>query len=486
MLEGVDAFALTLLVVAAVASLALLSNQISHRLRIPAPAIFLVGAAAAADLYPALAGLPLEAVEQIVTVALILILFDGGTGIGVRKLRSALGPILLLGVVGTLLTAAAVVVLAHVLFGVAWPLALLLGTALAPTDPAVVFSVLGNREVRGRAGVIIEGESGANDPVGIALLLGLLGVGSQLDAGAIGGVLSTFALQMAIGAAAGIGGGWLLLQSMRRIPLPGESLYPLRTLAFSLGLYGITTLAHGSGFLAVFVAGIVIGDASAPFKREIRQFHSSLAGLAEIVAFVVLGLTVSLKDVAGAGTWLVGLGLAVLLAFVVRPLVVGPLLLAVRLTFGERVFVVWSGLKGAVPILLGTYILTSGSAAARFAYDLIFVVVLFSVLVQGGLVPTVAARCGVQMDDITPRPWPVGLRVRDEPQIARRYRVDAGAPADGRSVRALHRTYDLWISVIVRDGKPLRVDADTVLLPGDDVLILAEPDNETGAVFRAE
>ena len=486
MLEGVDAFALTLLVVAAVVSLALLSNQISHRLRIPAPAIFLIGAAAASDLYPPLSKLPLEAVEQVVTVALILILFDGGTGIGVRKLRSALSPILLLGVVGTLLTAAAVAVLAHVLFGVAWPLALLLGTALAPTDPAVVFSVLGNREVRGRAGVIIEGESGANDPVGIALLLGLLGVGGQLDAGAIGGVLSTFVLQMAIGAAVGIGGGWLLLQSMRRIPLPGESLYPLRTLAFSLGLYGVTTLAQGSGFLAVFVAGIVIGDASAPFKREIRQFHSSLAGMAEIVAFVVLGLTVSLKDVAGGGTWLVGLGLAVLLAFVVRPLVVGPLLLAVRLTFGERVFVVWSGLKGAVPILLGTYILTGGSAADRFAYDLIFVVVLFSVLVQGGLVPTVAARCGVQMDDITPRPWPVGLRVRDEPQIARRYRVEAGAAADGQPVRALHRTYDLWISVIVRDGKPLRVDADTVLLPGDDVLILAEPDNETDPVFVAE
>ena len=485
MVEGIESFALTLLAIAVVASLALLSNQISGRLRIPAPAIFLVGAATASDLYPPLSELPLEAVEQVVTVALILILFDGGTGIGVRKLRSALSPILLLGVVGTLLTAAAVAVLAHVLFGIAWPLALLLGTALAPTDPAVVFSVLGNREVRGRAGVIIEGESGANDPVGIALLLGLLGVGSQLDAGAIGGVVATFTLQMAIGAAVGIGGGWLLVQAMRRIPLPGESLYPLRTLAFSLAIYGVATVAQGSGFLAVFVAGIVIGDASAPFKREISQFHSSLAGMAEIVAFVVLGLTVSLNDVAGHGTWLVGLVLAVLLAFVVRPLVVGPLLLAVRLTFGERVFVVWSGLKGAVPILLGTYILTGGSTVDRFAYDVIFVVVLFSVLVQGGLVPTVAARCRVQMDDITPQPWAVGLRVRDEPQIARRYSVDVGAAADGQSVRDLHRTNDLWISVVVRDGKPLRVDADTVLRAGDDVLILAEPDNETGAVFRA-
>ena len=486
MLEGVDSFALTLLLVAVVASLALLSNQISHRLRIPAPAIFLVGAAAASDLYPALSELPLEAVEQVVTVALILILFDGGTGIGIKKLRSALSPILLLGVVGTLLTAGAVAALAHVLFGIGWTLALLLGTALAPTDPAVVFSVLGNREVRGRAGVIIEGESGANDPVGIALLLGLLGVGGQLDAGAVGGVLSTFALQMAIGAAVGIGGGWLLVQAMRRIPLPSESLYPLRTLAFSLGLYGLATLAQGSGFLAVFVAGIVIGDTSAPFKREVKQFHSSLAGVAEIVAFVVLGLTVSLKDMAGNQTWLIGLGLAVLLAFVVRPLVVGPLLLAVRLTFGERVFVVWSGLKGAVPILLGTYILSGGSTSDLFAYDLIFVVVLFSVLVQGGLVPAVAARCRVQMDDITPQPFAVGLRVRDEPQIARRYRLDAGAPADGQTVRALHRAYDLWISVVVRDGKPLRVDADTVLRPGDDVLILTEPDSETGAVFSGD
>ena len=203
--EGIEPFALTLLVVAVVASLALLSNQISSRLRIPAPAIFLVGAAAASDLYPPLAELGIEVVEQIVTVALILILFDGGTGIGVRRLRSALSPILLLGVVGTVVTAAAVAVLAHVLFGMGWALALLLGTALAPTDPAVVFSVLGNREVRGRAGVIIEGESGANDPVGIALLLGLLGVGSALDVGAIGGVSSTFALQMVIGAAVGIG-----------------------------------------------------------------------------------------------------------------------------------------------------------------------------------------------------------------------------------------------------------------------------------------
>jgi cell volume regulation protein A len=484
MVESIEPFGLTLLAVAVVASLALLSNQISSRLRIPAPAIFLLGASAASDLFPSLAGLPIGAVEQVVTVALILILFDGGMGIGARRLRVALTPVLVVGVVGTLLTAAAVAVFAHVIFGIAWPLALLLGTALAPTDPAVVFSVLGNREVRGRAGVIIEGESGANDPVGIALLLSLLAVGTDLNVGAIGDVLGTFALQMAIGAAVGTAGGWLLLQAIRRIPLPSEGLYPLRTLAIAIGLYGIATVAHGSGFLAVFIAGILIGDASAPFKRETERFHSSLAGLAEIVAFVVLGLTVSLTDVVRSGTWLVGLVLAVLLALVVRPLLVGPLLLAVRLTVGERVFILWAGLKGAVPILLGTYILAVGSAADRLAYDVIFVVVLFSVLVQGGLVPAVAARCRVQMDDVEPRPWAVGMRMRDEPETARQYRIDAGAPADGRTVRDLHRTEDLWISVVVRDGTPVRVTADTVLQADDEVLVLADPPADPGPVFR--
>lgn len=487
MVEDIEPFGLTLLVAAGVVVLALLSNRIGSRLRIPAPAIFLIGAAGASDLVPQLYLLPIVTVERIVTVALVLILFDGGMGIGGRRLRVAFVPVLVVGVLGTVATAAAVAVLAHVLFGLPWLLALLLGTALAPTDPAVVFSVLGNREVRGRAGVILEGESGANDPVGIALLLGLLSVaaGPVGVGAAVGTVAATFAVQMLVGAAVGVGGGWLLLQVMRRSPLPGEGLYPLRTLAVAIALYGLATVAHGSGFLAVFLAGIVIGDASAPFKREIERFHSSLAGLAEIVAFVVLGLTVSLRETITSGAWFIGLVLAVLLAFVVRPLLVGPLLLAVRLTPGERVFVLWAGLKGAVPVLLGTYVLASGTAPDRLVYHVIFVVVLFSVLVQGGLVPTVAARCHVAMRDVAPRPWTVGIRLRDEPEGARRYRVAGGAPVEGATVRQLHREHDVWVSVVVRDGRSVRLRPDTVLQAGDEVLLLAEPDTEPGDAFAA-
>jgi cell volume regulation protein A len=466
-----------------VVSLALLSNRISARLHVPAPAIFLLAAAVASAAVPALGQISIVTVQQIVTVALILILFDGGMGIGAARLREAWAPVVVVGVIGTVLTAAALGVLAHLLFGLPWQLALLLGTALAPTDPAVVFSVLGSREVGGRAGVIIEGESGANDPVGIALMISFLAVGGDLGPGAIGSVLATFGLQMAIGAAVGTAGGWLLLRAMRR-PLPSEALYPLRTLAISVGLYGVATVAHGSGFLAVFIAGIMIGDVSAPFKRDIERFHSSLAGLAEIVAFVVLGLTVSLPEVVSSSAWWAGLLVAVLLAFVVRPLLVGPLLLGVRLTMGERVFVVWAGLKGAVPILLGTYVLGAGGDAYRWAYEVIFVVVAFSVIVQGGLVPTVAGRCRVRMHEVPPRPWSVGLRLRNEPDSARHYRVGVGSRADGRTVGQLHRAEDVWISLVVRDGHPLRVRADTVLQAGDEVLLLVEPPTEPGSAFK--
>jgi cell volume regulation protein A len=484
--DGIESFGLTVLLAALVISLALLSNRISARLRVPAPAIFLVAAAAASDLVPSLQQLSVGVVDDVVTIALVVILFDGGMGIGTRKLRGVLGTVLSVGVLGTFLTAGALTVAAHLLFGLPWPVSLLLGAALAPTDPAVVFSVLGNSEITGRAGTIIEGESGANDPVGIALLLSLISiVPGDGFGGAAAGVLGQFALQMAIGAAIGFGGGWVLLQVIRRVGMPAEGLYPLRTLAMSFVLYGVATVAHGSGFLAVFIAGILVGDAAAPFKREIERFHSSLASLAEIVAFVILGLTVSLTGLVTTNAWWIGLALAALLTFVVRPLVVGPLLLAVRMRRGEKVFVLWSGLKGAVPILLGTYILASGSDQAVLVYEIIFMVVLFSVVVQGGLIPAVAARCGVRMRQVEPEPWALGVRLREEPGGARRFRISAGSPAAGRTVEDLHLGEDIWISLVVRGGRPLRVRGDVELRAGDDVLVLIDPDavRDPAAIF---
>ncbi len=456
--------------------LAILSNRLSTRILVPAPAIFLIGAAIASDLVPGLANISVLTVQHAVTIALIPILFDGGMSIGRRRFRAAAGAITWLGVVGTLVTTGAVALLAHVIFDFGLLPALLLGAALAPTDPAVVFSVLGRREVTGRSGLILEGESGANDPVGIAIMVSLLAAQGSTGWGAVGHGVLEFALGMTVGAAVGALGGYGLLVFMRRVPLPTEGLYPLRTFASAVALYGIATVAHGSGFLAVFVAGILIGGERAPYQREIARFHSALASLGEIVAFVLLGLTIQLRTVPHGDALLIGLVLAVLLAFVVRPILVGVVLIPVRLGARERAFVLWSGLKGAVPVLLGTFIITSGQQDATRMYNIIFVVVLFSVIVQGGLVPAVARRLGVPMRTIEPEPWSLGLRFRDEPRGIHRYSVAAGSPADGATIAELPFGDDVWISLIRRAGELVQVRGETRLHAGDVVLALAETD----------
>ena len=188
---------------------------------------------------------------------------------------------------------------------------------------------------------------------------------------------------MVVGLAIGVAGAAALLPLMRRVSLPSESLYPLRTLVFAGVVYGAASVLHGSGFLAVFVAGLLLGDARAPFKGEIERFHGAVASLAEIIVFVALGLTIDLRGLGEQNVWWDGILFALVLALVARPLVVLLLLARARLTKGERLFIAWSGLKGAVPILLGTLVLLAGVTEGERIYGIVFVVVAFSVLVQG-------------------------------------------------------------------------------------------------------
>ena len=475
-------FSAEICLVAAALLAAVLSNGVSRRLRVPAPAVFLIAAALASDLVPSLRLIPLRVDERIVTVALIFILFDGGMHIGWNRFRTASAAVVWVGVAGTVVTAATLAVAAHALMGFDWRTALLIGTALAPTDPAVVFSVLGRREISGRSGTILEGESGTNDPVGIAIMVSLLGTsGSGMTAVWEG--VGQFALQMALGAALGVAGGFALLQLSRRVPLPNEALYPLRTMACAAVIYGGSTLLHGSGFLAVFLAGIVIGDARAPYKTEIERFSSGVASLSEIVAFTVLGLTVPVQEVLRPGVLWTGLALAGLLIVVIRPLFVGPLLLGVDLRRGERAFVLWAGLKGAVPILLGLFIVGGDVSQGERVYHIIFVVVLVSVVVQGGLVPAAATRFGVPMRTVEPEPWALGMRFQHEPEGLQRHYVSAGSPADGCTVATLDIGEAAWISMINRDGHLLQVRGDTELRAGDEVLALTDPANRLDHVF---
>ena len=456
-------FGLIILVVAGSFSLAVGGYKLTELFPVPAPALFLVAAAVASDIWPGLARLSTVDVERIAVVALVAILFDGGMHVGWVRFRAAATPITTLGLFGTFATAGVIALVAHWLFNFEWTTAGIIGAALAPTDPAVMFSVLGRREIGGRTGTILEGESGANDPVGIALMIGMLDFATH-DGASFLTVVREFAVEMSVGLAIGVAGAAMLLPLMRRVALPNEALYPLRTLAVAGVIYGVASVAHGSGFLAVFVAGVLVGASRAPYKGEIERFHTSLASLAEIVVFVALGLTIHLGSLDGRLVWLDGILLALILTFLVRPLVAGALLVPAHLRRGERLFVMWGGLKGAVPILLAAFAVIAGVDEADRIYGIVFVVVLLSVVVQGTSIPFVAGRLGVPM------------RIA-EPRGRARLDVQAGSHGEGRAVRDLPVAERTWIDAIRRDGVEVPVRGSTVLHAGDELTMTTDLDD---------
>jgi cell volume regulation protein A len=459
-MDELSNFGLVVLIVAAGFTAAVALSKLTERIPIPGPALFLLVGAVASDVFPCLSVLDAQSVERIGVVALIVILFDGGMHVGWRRFQSSAGPIVVLGVVGTFVTAGVVTLLAHALLDLSWTSAGILGAAVAPTDPAVMFSVLGKKQMAGRSGTILEGESGANDPVGIALLIGLLELAEHSDA-SFWIVVREFLVQMSVGLAIGIAGGLVLLPVLRRIALPSEALYPIFTLAAAGVIYGITAVAHGSGFLAVFVAGILVGDSRAPYKGEVERFHKSLASLAEMVVFAALGLTFHFKDLSQGHVWLDGIVLALLLALVARPVTVGPLLLPFRLRWGERAFIVWGGLKGAVPILLGTTVLLAGVEDARRIDDIVVVVVFLSVLVQGTSMPFLAPRLGVPMRQA----GRTGVFT---------VTVSAGSRAAGQAIRDLPISERTWVQDVRRNGSRIGASSSTVLEPDDEVELLLD------------
>jgi potassium/hydrogen antiporter len=463
-------FGAIVLAVSVALFVALLAMRVADRVRLPYAGLILVAAALLAESSSGLEdALSVADVQNIAVVALVVILFDGGLNIGTARFRRSLRPILSLGIVGTFVTAGLVALAARYLLGFSWIESGLLGAALSPTDPAVTFSVFARREIRGRTGTILKGEAGMNDPVGIALMIGMIELAQESD-GSFWIVVREFAVEMSVGLAVGVAGALLALPVLRRIRLTGLALYPIRVLAVAGLVYGVATVAHGSGFLAVFVAGVLLGDASMLRKGEVESFFGSIGVLAEIAVFIALGLTVTEADL-GAETWVDGLLLAALLAFFGRPLAVIPLLLRDRLRRGERVFIAWGGLKGAVPILLGALALLADVDGASRLYGIVFVVVLFSVFVQASSLPYAARRLRISF-----------RRVDHDLGEVREFVIGERSFASGKRIRELPLGERAWLGVLIRNGKPHSVEDGVVLASGDRVHVYAQP--EDGAALE--
>ena len=231
-------------------------------------------------------------------------------------------------------------------------------------------------------------------------------------------------------------------------------------------IYGLAAVAGGSGFLAVFVAGVLLGDAAAPRKGEIEGFHASLAALGEIAVFVALGLSLGISDLEELDIWSDGLILALLVVFVARPLAVLPLLVPARLHWGERLFIVWGGLKGAVPILLGALAVLAAVDGANRLYGIVFVVVLFSVVVQGATIPLAAQRLRISF-----------RRIDHDFAEVLEFVVGDGAFAAGRPLRELPLGERAWVGVLIRDGLPQPIAGSTELRAGDRVRVYCQPED---------
>jgi cell volume regulation protein A len=375
--------------------LSILAWKVSSRLGIPALLLFLgLGMLAGSDGPGGIYFDNASVAQAVGVVALAFILFAGGLDTEWKVVRPALGGAVALSTIGVLLTAAVVAVFALLLLHVSFLEGLLLGGIISATDAAAVFSVLGARKLNlsGKLTPLLELESGSNDPMTVFLTIGL----TNLLANPHESVFALFLLfvqQMGIGAIFGLLLGWGAIHLIGRLKLEEAALYPVLTIALVLLAYGLTATLGGSGFLAVYLVGILLGNSAVQRVNRLTGFHDSLAWLMQIAMFLILGLLVFPSRLPGV--FVSGLLITGVAIFIARPLSVLITLLPVKMSLREKLFVGWVGLRGAVPIVLATFPLLAGLSKASFLFDLVFFVVLASVLLQGTTVAFVARWLGV-------------------------------------------------------------------------------------------
>jgi len=454
--------------------LSIASSKISVRTGVPALLIFLlIGMLAGSDGpggvyfdYPQLA-------QSIGVVALAFILFSGGLDTQREAVQGVLRSGLALSTVGVTVTALAVGAFAAWAFGFSFAEGVLLGAIISSTDAAAVFGVLRGKGVNltGRLKPALELESGSNDPMAVFLTIGMIQL-VQLPEQSPLTLLPLFIQQMGIGALFGWGMGLAALAAINRAQLEYDGLYPVLTVAFVLLTYGATASVGGSGFLAVYLAGLLLGRRHFIHRRSLLQFHDGLAWLMQIVMFVTLGLQMYPSQLPGVAVQ--GLLIAAFLILVARPVSVFMALARSRFTLREKLFIAAVGLRGAAPIVLATFPLLAGIAPAQMFFNLVFFIVLTSVLLQGTLIVPLAKLLRVY--DTTPQARSPLAYVMADNTITNNLSevvIPAGSSWDGRRIIDLALPDDTLLILIGRDLDMIVPRGATMLQADDRLLLLA-------------
>ncbi len=456
------------------------ASLLAGRLRLPGLVLVLIlGMVIGTDGLTVIDFQDYDAAQNAAILALALILYEGGLSSGWAEIRPVIGQSIALATAGTILTAGLTAIVALWLIDELTGLeALMLGSTVAATDAAAVFAVLRGSTLRRRLARTLEGESGVNDPIAILLVIGCIEAVQHPDFGVVDAIWLAIT-ELAIGAAVGIAVGALGVIVLRSVTLPSAGLYPVASIAFAGMAYGGADTIHGSGFLAVFLAGLVIGSASSPARRTVITFHEGLAWVAQLALFLLLGLLVNpaqLIEFIPEGT-----AIAVTTAVIARPL--AALLVAYGFTFPERLILGWAGLRGATPIVFATFPVTEGIAHGDEIFQVAFFVVLLSTILQGLTIEPVARWLGVTADEVA---IPVPLV---EPVILNRlgaetmqFPVRSGDAVEGRPVRELGLPREALLNVIVRGERAIPPRGSTIIQEGDQLHVLVR--QEVAVEFR--
>ncbi len=466
---------LQILILATLLLLSILASKVSDRVGVPALLLFLaIGMLAGSD---GLGGIYFDnalIAQGVGVLALIIILFSGGLDTNWVSIRPVLGIGVVLALLGVLITALVVGIAACWLLDFSLLEGLLLGAIVSSTDAAAVFSILRARGVslRGRLQPVLELESGSNDPMAVFLTIALIQLLLDPSLQLIE-LIPDFFLQMVVGALVGVVVGQLSLQLINRIQLGFEGLYPVLAVTIALLTYGLAGSLGGSGFLAVYLAGLILGNEEFIHRRSLLRFFDGLAWLMQIAMFLTLGLLVfpsRLPVVIVPGTLI-----AAILIFVARPLGVFSSLIFSRLNLNEKAFVAWVGLRGAAPIVLATFPMLAGISRSETLFNLVFFVVLTSILLQGPSIPLVARWLRVAGPVKTGRgdpiePSPAGGFNRQLRELS----ILPGSPYDGRRIVELGLPEEFLVVLIDRDEDYVVPSGGSEIRTGDRLLVISD------------